>query len=84
MSFDIANTFRYTITGVYTFKKSGDTATGSEKTARDSVIIDVEHKSLIPRLLIQSTSDYTPARVTVDGSQSRSENGEIKKFIYDF
>ncbi len=82
VTFEIANTFRYTLTATYTFVRNG--STDETKTARDSAIIDVEHKSLIPRIILQTTWDYVPARITVDGSQSRSENGEIKKFIYNF
>jgi hypothetical protein len=44
----------------------------------------VERKKLMPRLSISKTSDYVPSLVTVDASQSESEEGEIKKFIFDF
>ncbi len=38
----------------------------------------------MPRLDITKESDYVPSLVTVDASQSESENGEIKKFIFNF
>jgi PKD domain len=38
----------------------------------------------MPKIIIQNASDYVPTVITVDGSQSKSENGEIKKFIYNF
>jgi PKD repeat protein len=48
------------------------------------VTVDVEHKTLIPRLSIITQSDYVPASVTVDASQSWSESNSIIKFIYNF
>lgn len=38
----------------------------------------------MPRLDINLSSDYVPSTITVDASQSQSENGEIKKFLFDF
>lgn len=38
----------------------------------------------MPRMNIETTSDYIPSTITIDASQSESENGEIKKFIFDF
>lgn len=84
VTFDINNTLRYTVNATYTFAKNTTTGSGDLKTWHDAITIDVEHKELIPKLFIQTTSDYTPARVTVDGSQSKSEHWEIIKFIYDF
>lgn len=84
VTFEIANTFRYTVNIAYTFEKTIIGTATTEEQARESVIIDVEHKSLIPRIQIQKTGDYVPVKVTVDGSQSRSENGEIKKFVWNF
>lgn len=79
----MANTLRYNVKATYTFSKN--LITGNEiKEGHDSIIIDVERKDLIPRIKIISTSDYVPARITVDGSESKSENGEIIKFIYNF
>jgi PKD repeat protein len=42
------------------------------------------HDSLEPILQIQQSSDYTPSKVTFDASSSRSKNGTIQKFIFDF
>ena len=53
VTFEIANTFRYTLSATYTFVRNG--STDERKTARDSAIIDVEHKSLIPRMILQTT-----------------------------
>lgn len=72
---------RYTIEGSYSFKKSTD---GSIETAKDIVIIDIERKSLMPRIKTMMSSDYTPSIVTIDASESESVYGEIKKFIFDF
>ncbi len=83
VKFIVANTLRYNVKATYTFSKN--LITGNEiKEGHDSIIIDVERKDLIPRIKIISTSDYVPARITVDGSESKSENGEIIKFIYNF
>ncbi len=82
--FDILNNYRYTITGKYTFEKNIPGGTPEVKLSSDVIIVDVEHKTLIPRLSIISKSDYVPASVTVDASQSWSENNEIIKFIYNF
>lgn len=83
VNFIISNTLRYNVTATYTFSKT--LLSGSDvKIAHDSIIIDVERKDLIPRMNIQASSDYVPVHVTVDGSESKSENGEIIKFIYNF
>lgn len=84
VTFDISNTYRYSITGTYTFEKNIPGNTPEIKTASDMVTVDVEHKTLIPRLSIITKSDYVPASVTVDASQSWSENNNIIKFIYNF
>lgn len=72
---------RYTITGIYTF---GRTSGNEQEVTQDTVIIDIERKSLRPELRISMNSDYVPAIVTVDASESVSENGDIKKFIFNF
>lgn len=84
VKYEINNTLRYTINAQYTFSKNTTTGSGDTKTGQDSITIDVERKDLLPKLFIETTSDYIPARVTVDGSQSRSEHGEIIKFVYNF
>lgn len=33
---------------------------------------------------VKVSSDYVPSVVIVDASQSESDHGEIKKFIFDF
>jgi PKD repeat protein len=78
---DITDPLRYTIESVYTFKRSN---TNELENAREMVIIDIERRNLIPRIKISRTSDYVPAIITVDASQSESINSEIKKFIFDF
>jgi PKD repeat protein len=84
VTFDISNTYRYNITGTYTFEKNIPGNAPEIKTATDMITVDVEHKTLIPRLSIIQQSDYVPASVTVDASQSWSENNSIIKFIYNF
>ncbi len=75
---------RYTIEGIYTFVKQNPLAGDTPEISKDNIIINIERKSLIPRLKIQPSSDYVPSLVTVDASESETENGEIKKFIFDF
>lgn len=82
--FDIPRTERYMIEANYTFRKNIVTSDSDIRTARDLIILDLERKSLEPILNIQQSSDYTPAKVTVDASSSRSKNGTIQKFIFDF
>lgn len=84
ISFDIVNNYRYTITGNYTFERQGPGGTIDTKVARDAIIIDVSHQSLIPKFTLIKQSDYVPVSVTVDGSQSWSEKNDIVKFIYSF
>jgi len=85
VSFDISGTRRYTIEWIYTFRRNGDTGDDALiKTAKDVVILDIENRFLTPKMNIDIPSDYVPVKITVDWSQSESENGEIKKFIYDF
>ena len=81
---DFNQSLRYTVESLYTFKKNGSTDPKSEEIVRDMVIIDIERHDLIPRMSIDMSSDYVPSLVTIDASQSASENGEIKKFIFDF
>ena len=82
--YDIPRTERYTIEANYTFEKNIVTSDTDIRTARDLIVLDLERKSLEPILSIQQSSDYTPAKVTVDASSSRSKNGTIQKFIFDF
>ena len=82
--YDISRTERYTIEANYTFEKNIVTADTDTRTARDLIILALERKSLEPVLKIQQSSDYTPAKITVDASSSRSKNGTIQKFIFDF
>lgn len=84
VTFDISNTYRYNITGHYTFEKNLPGTIPDTKKATDNVTIDVERKTLIARLNIIQESDYVPTSVIVDASQSWSENNEIIKFIYNF
>jgi hypothetical protein len=82
--YDILRTERYTIEANYTFEKNIVATDSDIRTARDLIILDLERKSLEPILKIQQSSDYTPAKVIVDASSSRSQNGTIQKFIFDF
>lgn len=81
IEYAITRTARYSITAKYEFQSTlGD----ETQEAQDVVILDLERKNLTPILQIDQTSDYVPAKVTVDGSQSRAEYSDIIKFIYDF
>jgi PKD repeat protein len=84
VTFDILNNYRYTIIGTYTFEKNVPGNAPEVKVSTDNITVDVEHKTLIPRLSVITKSDYIPASVTVDASQSWSENNNIIKFIYNF
>ena len=75
---------RYTVECIYTFKKEVAAGETTRETSQDTVIVDIERRNLMPRLDINLSSDYVPSTVTVDASQSQSENGEIKKFLFDF
>jgi PKD repeat protein len=68
--YDVVRTERYTIEAVYTLEKNIVTSSTDTRTAHD--------------LIIQQSSDYTPAKVTIDASSSRSKNGTIQKFIFDW
>lgn len=81
---DFNQSLRYTVECVYTFRKETSTGERVIETAQDTVIVDIERKNLTPRLSVTPTSDYVPSTVTVDASRSEVENGEIKKFIFDF
>ncbi len=81
ISVTLTEPLRYIIEWNYTFRRS---RTNEIEMTKDIVIIDIERKSLMPRLDISVNSDYVPSIVTVDASQSQSENGEIKKFIFNF
>lgn len=84
VSYDVSRTDRYTIEAVYTLEKNIVTSSADTRTAHDLIILDLERKSLEPILKIQQSSDYTPAKVTIDASSSRSKNGTIQKFIFDW
>lgn len=85
IDFPINRTARYTITAEYTFEKSIKTGQADDtRKALDKIMLDLERKNLTPILKISQTSDYVPARVTVDASQSMAEYSEIIKFIFDF
>jgi hypothetical protein len=81
---EFSQPLRYTIEAIMIFKKSSPGWPDIEESVSDTIVVDIERKSLMPRLDIQMSSDYVPSLVTVDASQSESENGEIKKFIFDF
>ena len=82
--FELPQTIRYTIEAIYTFEKNGATNNNENFTAKDTIIVDLEHKPLEPILNIQQSSDYAPVKITVDASSSQSKNGTIQKFIFDF
>ena len=81
INIDFNQALRYTIECVYSFKKTGSEAI---EMAQDTVIVDIERKSLTPRMDIHMSSDYVPSLISVDASLSESEKSEIKKFIFDF
>ncbi len=81
ISISLTEPLRYTIEWSYIFRRN---RTNEIEKTKDIVIIDIERKSLMPRLEVSVSSDYIPSIVTVDASQSQSENGEIKKFIFNF
>lgn len=81
----INKSVRHTITAEYVFEKNIKTGTAEDtKRATDTVIIDLDRLSLVPTLKIQQSSDYVPAKITVDWSESKSELSDIIQFIYDF
>lgn len=83
--YTIANNSRYTIIWTYTFEKKIIWTDSDVRTIKESFIIDAEYRNLIPQMsIINQTSDYVPSSITVDASQSFSENNEIIKFIYNF
>lgn len=85
VTFNITNSYRYTITWQYTFEKVIGWNTVETRVVQDSFVVDVEYKNLIPQIdIIKQTSTYVPSSITVDGSQSWSESSEIIKFIYNF
>lgn len=75
---------RYNIEASIVFRKWVVGESDIEETVKEFAIVDVERKKLMPRLTITKSSDYVPSLITVDASQSESEEGEIKKFIFDF
>jgi hypothetical protein len=84
VTYEVTRTERYTIESTYTLEKNIVTNAQDTRTAHDLIVLDLERKSLEPILKIQQSSDYTPAKVTFDASSSRSKNGTIQKFIFDF
>lgn len=84
VNLNISNSVRYTIQAQYTINKNIMRDATDTKIITETIIIDTEQKSLMPKIIVQTTSDYVPTLITVDGSESKSENGEIKKFIYNF
>ncbi|GAB0174806.1 MAG: hypothetical protein HHAS10_06850 [Candidatus Altimarinota bacterium] len=75
---------RYNVEAKIIFKKGVVGESDIEETVTEYAIVDVERKKLMPRLSISKTSDYVPSLITVDASQSEIEEGEIKKFVFDF
>jgi PKD repeat protein/multisubunit Na+/H+ antiporter MnhF subunit len=84
VDFELTNPLRYIVKIIYTFSPNIPGTKEEEKTIKEVVIFDIEHKSLIPRFSLQVPSDYVPVVVIIDWSQSYAENSEIKKFTYDF
>ena len=75
---------RYTIEARYEFRKNVVVSENDVRTSQDTFILDLERKALQPVANIHTSSDYVPAKVSVDASSSYSADGEIKKFIFDF
>ena len=84
VSFDIINPIRYTLSIRYIFTPNVTRGEEDERVSTDTVIFDIENKSLIPRVSLQVPRDYVPVVITIDGSQSFAENSEIKQFTFDF
>lgn len=84
ITIDFNQPLRYTVEAFYLFKKEVPGGISLEETAKETVIVDIERKSLMPRMNVTMSSDYVPSTISIDASQSESENGEIKKFIFDF
>jgi PKD repeat protein len=85
VNFNITNSYRYTVSWIYTFEKAIAWSASETSTVTDAFVVDVEYKNLVPQIaIVKQTSDYVPSSITVDGSQSWSENNEIIKFIYNF
>lgn len=82
IDFKLTRTLRYNIRAEYTFQNT--TRSEDTKTAYDSIRIDLERRNITPVLKVTKSSDYVPARITVDASQSRSEYSELIKFIFNF
>jgi PKD domain len=81
---EFSQPLRYNIEAEIIFKKWVVWENDLEESVKEFAIVDIERKKLMPRLSISKTSDYVPSLVTVDASQSESEEWEIKKFIFDF
>lgn len=85
INFEIPRTERYKIEAIYTFEKDIAAIDSKIRTAKDTIILDLERKELDPVLLIvQQSSDYVPSKITVDASSSSSKNWKIQKFSFDF
>lgn len=84
VSFDITHPLRYTLSIKYVFTPNTSRGEEDERISQDTIIFDIENKSLIPRVSLQVPRDYVPVVITIDGSQSFAENSEIKQFTFDF
>ena len=85
VTYTVERTLRYNISVEYTFEKMVKTGQEDDvRTAGDTIILDLSRRNLAPVLKIQQSSDYVPAKITVDGSQSQAEYSNIITFIYDF
>ena len=85
VTYTVERTLRYNISVEYTFEKMVKTGQEDDvRTAGDTIILDLSRRNLAPILKIQQSSDYVPAKITVDGSQSQAEYSNIITFIYDF
>ncbi len=82
--YELPKTVRYTIEAIYTFEKISNASDTDNFIARDLIIIDLAREPLEAKLVINQSSNYTPAKITVDASTSQSKNGTIQKFIFDF
>lgn len=85
INFEISRTERYKIEAIYTFEKDVAAVDSKIRTAKDTIILDLERKELDPVLqIIKQSSDYVPSKITVDASSSSSKNWKIQKFSFDF
>ena len=84
IEYKLTRTARYNIRAEYTFQNTTAGKSDDIKKAYDDIRFDLDRRNITPVLKISKNSDYVPARITVDASESRSEHSELIKFIFNF